>query len=64
MRERIMKEPMDESQLVELREFIKKSKEVTIFMLGAQLTEVEQHYELMDEYSYQYEQKEFEACMF
>jgi dynein heavy chain len=41
MRERIMKEPMDESQLVELREFIKKSKEVTIFHLGTQLTEVE-----------------------
>jgi hypothetical protein len=54
MQTRIGKTPEDEAQLVELRDFIKRSKEHTLFELHDLLKDVERHYELMDEYSYEY----------
>ena len=63
MKDRISKTPEDEAQLVDLRDFIKKSKEQTMDELAQLLIEVERHYELMDEYSYQYPDKAIEDCM-
>lgn len=54
MQKRISKTPDNEEELVDLREFIKTSKEVTQGEMLALQKEVEQHYELLDEFSYMY----------
>jgi dynein heavy chain len=63
MQKRIGKTPDDEAQLVELRDFIKKSKEHTMFELADLLKEVERHYELMDDYSYMYADEDIQNCL-
>lgn len=63
MQDRISKTPEDEKQLVELKAFIKHSKEVRMAELFQLLIEIEQHYELMDEYSFQYDEEKYQNCL-
>lgn len=62
MQKRIGKAPDNEEELVDLREFIKTSKEVTqIEMLSLQ-HQVEKNYELLDEFSYIYNIDDIQNC--
>ena len=62
MQKRISKVPDNEEELVELREFIKTSKEVTQGEMLALQKEVESHYELLDEFSYIYNIDDIQNC--
>lgn len=62
MQKRISKVPENEEELVELREFIKTSKEVTQGEMLALQKEVESHYELLDEFSYHYNIDDIQNC--
>jgi hypothetical protein len=63
MQEEITKTPMDEKQLVDLKEFIRISKEDTQPMLKELLDSVEQHYRLCDEFFVIYDQEDIENCL-
>ena len=56
MQKNITKPPQNEMELVELTEFIEKSRNETKQALEDLLREVEQHYCLMDEYSFMYQE--------
>lgn len=62
MQKRIGKCPDNEEELVDLREFIKVSKEVTQFEMEALQKEVERHYELLDEFSFIYNVDDIQNC--
>lgn len=55
MQKRIGKVPENEEELVELRDFIKVSKERTQYEMLELQKEVERHYELLDEFSFMYD---------
>jgi hypothetical protein len=63
MNEEIQKTPNDEKQLVDLKEFIRISKEVTQPMLKDLLDLVEQHYRMCDEFFVIYDQQDIEDCL-
>jgi hypothetical protein len=63
MQEEITKTPIDEKQLVDLKEFIRISKEDTQPMLKELLESVEQHYRLCDEFFVIYDQEDIENCL-
>ena len=62
MQKRISKVPDNEEELVDLREFIKRSKEHTQGEMLALQKEVESHYELLDEFSYMYNVDDIQNC--
>ena len=62
MQKRISKVPENEEELVDLREFIKRSKEHTQGEMLALQKEVESHYELLDEFSYMYNVDDIQNC--
>ena len=62
MQKRIGKVPDNEEELVELREFIKRSKDHTQHEMQALQQEVERHYELLDEFSYMYNIDDIQNC--
>ena len=62
MQKRIGKVPDNEEELVELREFIKRSKDHTQHEMLALQQEVERHYELLDEFSYMYNIDDIQNC--
>lgn len=64
MRKRIEKVPDNEEELVELRDFIKQSKEVTTVEMNALQKEVERHYELLDEFSFMYQIDDITECWY
>ena len=63
MQKRITKPPQNEMELVELTEFIEKSRNETKQALEDLLREVEQHYCLMDEYSFMYQEQDIEFAL-
>ena len=64
MRKRIEKVPENEEELVDLRDFIKQSKEVTTIEMNALQKEVERHYELLDEFSFMYQIDDITECWY
>ena len=54
MQERIRTIPTNEKELVSIREFIKVSRDITQVTLQEQLKEVNKHWELLDEFSFEY----------
>ena len=62
MQKRIGKVPENEEELVDLRNFIKTSKEVTQFEMLELQKQVERHYELLDEFSYTYNIDDIQNC--
>ena len=62
MQKRIGKVPDNEEELVELREFIKRSKDHTQHEMLRLQQEVERHYELLDEFSYMYNIDDIQNC--
>ena len=63
MQKQITKPPQNEMELVELTEFIEKSRNETKQALEDLLREVEQHYCLMDEYSFMYQEQDIEFAL-
>lgn len=63
MGEKIKNPPQNEKELVEIREFIKKSKEVTQQELTDILKQVERHYEMLDEFSWHFNENDIRNCM-
>jgi hypothetical protein len=55
--------PQNEKELVSIREFIKVSRDVTQVALQEQLKEVNKHWELLDEFSYQYKEDDIERTL-
>ena len=62
MQKRIAKVPENEEELVDLREFVKVSKEVTQGEMLALQKEVERHYELLDDFSHFYNVDDIQNC--
>lgn len=62
MQKRIGKIPENEEELVALREFIKVSKEKTTDEMLKLQKEVEQHYELLDKFSFTYNVDDIQNC--
>ena len=62
MQKRIGKSPENEEELVDLREFIERSKNYTQKEMEALQKAVEQHYELLDEFSYHYDINDIQNC--
>jgi hypothetical protein len=60
MQERIMTIPQNEKELVSIKEFIKVSRDVTQIALQEQLKEINKHWELLDEFNYQYKEDDIE----
>ena len=58
METKISHTPQNEQELVEIRDFIKKSRDVTMGELAEQLKEVERHYELIEDFCYTFEGQE------
>lgn len=63
MQERISTVPQNEKELVSIREFIKISRDVTQISLQEQLKEVNRHWELLDEFCYQYKEDDIERTL-
>jgi len=63
MEERINILPQSEKELVDLRAFIKLSKNETQPMLVDLLRDVENHYKMLDEYFVEYQHEDLENCM-
>lgn len=63
MQERIRTIPTNEKELVSIREFIKVSRDVTQVALQEQLKEVNKHWELLDEFSFEYQQQDIELTL-
>jgi len=55
MKHKINTVPVNERELVIIKEFIKVSKEVTQVQLTEMLKDVTKHHELLDEFSFMYE---------
>ena len=62
MQKRISKMPENEEELVALEIFIKASKEVTQVEMFKLQKQVEEHYELLDDFSYMYSKDDIQNC--
>jgi hypothetical protein len=60
---RISTIPSNERELVILKEFIKESKETTSIAMTELLKIVNKHYDLLDDFSYQYKMEDIERCL-
>lgn len=60
---RISTIPSNERELVILKEFIKESKEATSIAMTELLKTVNKHYDLLDDFSYQYKMEDIERCL-
>jgi hypothetical protein len=63
MEDEIGKSPANEKELVDLRAFIKESKEVTCPDMIALHKDVERHYLMLDQYFFEYSTENVEACI-
>jgi hypothetical protein len=63
MEDEIGKSPANEKELVDLRAFIKESKEETCPRMIALHKDVERHYLMLDEYFFEYSTENVEACI-
>jgi hypothetical protein len=63
MQERIRTIPTNEKELVSIREFIKVSRDITQVTLQEQLKEVNKHWELLDEFSFEYQHQDIELTL-
>ena len=61
--DRIGQMPQSEKELVDLRAFIKQTKDVTSPELAALLKDVENHYVMLDTFSFFYKEEDIEALM-
>lgn len=60
---RISTTPQNERELVQLKEFIKESKEITTVQMTELLKTTNKHYDLLDEFSYVYKPEDIERCL-
>ena len=64
MKARISTPPTNEKELIAIKEFIKVSKENTQVDLTDLLKDITKHQELLDEFSFKYEEGEIENTLF